>query len=645
MFYIKLSIKNLTKSILDYSIYFGTLVLLAAVIYAFRSLSTSRLVLDLSKNFSIFPKIIGALTGLVFLIGILIVRYSILFIFQQRKREFAIYTLLGIKKYHIMGMFCIENLFLGIAAFVIGILLGMFLNAPLSYLIMWLLKSSHEYHITLSGQNIIFTLISFGVFYLFGLIGALTAIYTKTISQLLNPSNEFSDKKYKRGIKNFFLIVSFLLCTLGICLVIVAIRNDQNAHTLFLVAFLLVFIGLFIFYRNSSIVIMKIFSYFHKWRYRSINNYFYGQIRCRSIFYEKQNALLAVLNMLALGTLALSLAMTNISYVNMETFYPYDLEVLIDADISWKEMQKIQQYVSEQTPISASRIYNLYKTSDEICVISLSDYNFLRRQIGKDSKQLGTGQFIIHCEERRYLDEILDRIREEPTFQIGDVNLTTSKSLVFTEAMEQVKTAGMNGYAVVVPDQFVDKAHICATRLVMMGDDIPVAMKERLEDYLHYEWTGKKEVDTKDHIYYDVIVKTWKLQNSIVGYGMIAFGGLYLAITILILLGAVISFQQLSLSEERRENFKILSSLGISWREWLVEIKREIVAKFFIPVIIPISITVVLLGVLQFVYGPYLLTDENVIWLSGLIALSIFLGIYCVYLFLVYWTCCYVMKK
>ncbi len=94
----KLSFKNMTKSIKDYTIYFLTLVLGVAIFYMFNSLDSQEAMLQVSESTKDIIKLMIDMLGIVsvfvaIVLGLLIV-YANSFLINRRKKEFGIYMTL-----------------------------------------------------------------------------------------------------------------------------------------------------------------------------------------------------------------------------------------------------------------------------------------------------------------------------------------------------------------------------------------------------------------------------------------------------------------------------------------------------------------------------------------------------------------------
>ena len=111
----KLSLKNISKSIKDYAIYFFTLILGVAIFYVSNILS----------GVSVFVSII-----LAFLIV-----YASRFLIKRRNKEFGVYLTLGMSKKKISLILFIETLIIGIVSLVVGLGIGFLLSQLMSILV------------------------------------------------------------------------------------------------------------------------------------------------------------------------------------------------------------------------------------------------------------------------------------------------------------------------------------------------------------------------------------------------------------------------------------------------------------------------------------------------------------------------------
>ena len=204
----KLSIKNMTKSIKDYAIYFLTLVLGVAIFYMFNSLDSQQAMLEVSQSTRDIIKLMLGILGFVSIfvavvLGLLIV-YANNFLINRRKKEFGIYMTLGMGKRQISKVILLETILVGIISLAVGLVIGVFASQFMSILVAKLFEADmSEFHFVFSKDACIKTCLYFAVMYL-----AVMIFNTMTISRykLINLLNA-TKKNEKVKMKNPFLAV------------------------------------------------------------------------------------------------------------------------------------------------------------------------------------------------------------------------------------------------------------------------------------------------------------------------------------------------------------------------------------------------------------------------------------------------------
>lgn len=103
-----MSVKNIRKSIKDYTIYFLTLILGVAIFYMFNSLDSQEAMLVVNSSTRQIVKLMVGMINYVsvfvaVILGFLIV-YANNFLIKRRKREFGLYMTLGMGKRQISGI-------------------------------------------------------------------------------------------------------------------------------------------------------------------------------------------------------------------------------------------------------------------------------------------------------------------------------------------------------------------------------------------------------------------------------------------------------------------------------------------------------------------------------------------------------------
>lgn len=135
----KISLKNIRKSLKDYTVYFFTLILGVAIFYVFNAIDSQSVMLDVRANVMDIIKLMNdMLSGVsVFvscILGFLII-YASRFLIKRRNKEFGIYLTLGMSKRKISAILFFETLLIGIVSLVAGLVIGTILSQFMSVIV------------------------------------------------------------------------------------------------------------------------------------------------------------------------------------------------------------------------------------------------------------------------------------------------------------------------------------------------------------------------------------------------------------------------------------------------------------------------------------------------------------------------------
>ena len=120
----KLSLRNARRQARDYLVYFVTIVMAAALVYAFNGLVFSQEIRTLSSLLDSMPLMIVLASAVVVCIIGWLVQYTTGFMLERRSRELGTYILIGLENRQVARLFLLENLAIGAVALVLGTLLG-----------------------------------------------------------------------------------------------------------------------------------------------------------------------------------------------------------------------------------------------------------------------------------------------------------------------------------------------------------------------------------------------------------------------------------------------------------------------------------------------------------------------------------------
>lgn len=640
MMLIRLAGRNMVRSIKNYLAYFFTVLITVILMYSFTALVLSEDIMDLSENMSAFRGSVIILTLLVSVIMAFVISYASDFIVGQRKKEFAVYRVMGMEQKMINFMFCMESSMLFFFAMVSGIILGTVFSGNLIDYVMGVFDTPHKYGVNLSVFSIVCTAIFCLLMHMISTLRIVRKINRQKIIDLMYDAqkNEKASIEHKAKQVGLFLL-SIVLLPIGIWLIWYGITCSSQMAWIYLgLALVFIMFSVLRIYRCFPMMLAAGVNKLGKWKFEGTNLFLLKQFVSRVNSAGKVMAVVAVLLTLAMCTIAGGLFMGASYRVNIEGYAPYDIAIKIDADIP--DFEEELAYISNQVGITDYVDYKLYEPEEipDLPVLAVSDYNHIRKQLSLAPVDIGENGYLVHCEEI-YKKETLNRINDQPLISISGHELVSSKEAVYTEILEQYWMAGDAGYAIVVPDSVVYGLPTQKSRLIVSTDSpAPKEIKRELERVvsMHLE-SFILEGTLSEHTTIGVMVKTWTVANSLTGYTIISFCCLYLGVVFTILVGALLAFQQMAAVSRNRRSYIMLHKMGIASKEISKLAFREMLLFFAAPVIMPLIITFSLAGVLNNILKEQILALNLILKYTGL-AVMVFMVIYVFYFVITYIT-------
>ena len=151
----KLAYRNTKRNIKDYLIYLITVTASFSLIFAFNLVASSDEIVKLCSSMDAFKNSLFAVNILIIFVICFLINYTTKFMFEKRSKELGTYMLLGIKKKEIAHLVIIENILLGILAFVLAIPIGFLFSQFVSLVIVNLLGIPKTLFISLNFVSIV----------------------------------------------------------------------------------------------------------------------------------------------------------------------------------------------------------------------------------------------------------------------------------------------------------------------------------------------------------------------------------------------------------------------------------------------------------------------------------------------------------
>ena len=633
----ELSLRNARRQARDYLVYFVTIVLAAALVYAFNGLVFSRELQGLASMMDAMPLIIVLTSTVVVCIIGWLVHYTTGFMLARRSRELGTYILIGLESRQVAQLFFLENLAVGGLALVLGALLGNLLFQALRAVTLALFHAPYTFSLAFSWKALALTLAYFAAIYLFALWRSRGRIRRMKIGELMDYDrrNEAAVLQKSRGRRRIFT-ASIVCGAVGTVLILL-----QNL-TLGLIGAALIIAFLYGFFLSFSSGVPAWFDQKPERKYRG----------GRLVVFRALTAKLATMGVV-MATIALLFTGTLISEGSGLVFHAmfdsrsehttcFDL-FLASSERGEDWFDDYLAYVDENIPVRQAWQYSIYHGEtaqvtahiqanadywtdlDYDAVMKASDYAALRAMLGYPAAELPEGGYLVHC--MTYLRELMENYREPVS--VGGVSLAPGG--VYTEEFTQSLWDGNGrGFILVVPDGAADALSVSHSVYAAMTE-VPVRGAV-LQDLCRLR-DDKAEVEEG----YDTIFSKAAAEDENASlFAMIVFPLYYLALILTLVAATILTIQQLSEAGRFRRQFELLRKLGMERREMAQTLRRQFAIFYTLPALPPL-----LIGC-PFILGMIGMLDAGLLDGPGQkaailgTALALFFSIYLIYIVMAY---------
>lgn len=624
--YFKLAIKNIVKRKHDYLIYFISVMLVVAFMYSYMLLAFSGDIREMMSSFSQFNKAVVVISVFVALTGGFMISYTINYILLRRKKEIAIYMLMGMEEKTICHVFSYENLIIGLIALVIGLIAGTGISIGLKTMIANIFSREKENVEIWNIPAVLVTVFLFFCMYFFALFKEVRTIKKSTIAMLLTESIRREKERTVSGVI-WRIILFIILEAAAVGLLVFSFRiSDNRALVLIGASAVLVLSGVFL---CAGIIPDLIRLCSDKSAYKGTKLFLLAQIVSRGRTAGRVIRVSVLLITATLITTFMGFLMGGGYKTNIQADYPYDACVSFGANI--ESFDDVIDYVDKTDGVKDYVFFRLYKDENvDGDIITLSDYNAVRKLLGYKELTLTEGEFIIHSEEWFKHEKLRNSFGGSEGISVGGRTLKMAET-IYDEPMEQSRMVGRNGYVVVVADACAENLATDESRLVMSLKNAERAqLRDDLNRFVRKEWMPVINSEIKGNVTISVSVKAWGVANSLSGFVTLSFCGFYLGAILMVITGMLVSLNQLDRVDLSLRYYTILDKIGVSPKMLKNSAVKEITCFFALPLIFPLLVFALVIVLSKQILSKYILSPTAVPH-AALFALGTVLGIYVLY--------------
>ncbi len=626
----KISLKNIRKSLKDYTVYFFTLILGVAIFYVFNAIDSQSVMLDVRANVMDIIKLMNdMLSGVsVFvscILGFLII-YASRFLIKRRNKEFGIYLTLGMSKRKISVILFFETLLIGIVSLVAGLVIGTILSQFMSVIVANMFDADMtKFKFIFSMKACVKTLIYFAIMYVLVMIFNTFSISRCKLIDLLNAGR----KTEKVTMKNPVICTIVFVIGVGILsyaywMVTRGVRT-LNTFNKIGIPIALGCVATFLIFWSVSGFMIRIFTSIKSVYYKGVNSFVLRQFCSKINTTVFSTTVICIMLFITISVLSAALSMKDSLSKDLDSMCPVDVQLakysydaMSEAYATSQDMNEKDREMLEDSKLSIIETlnnsgfdaqkyfkdvaeYNIYNTgltvkdtlgdintddyqfmADTIMpVMTIGDYNSVARLYGNSTYELNDDEYIIVADYKNMVMIRNQALKKEIILSVNGKEYKPRYNEC-KDGFVQIGVQNMNDGILVVPDNAVKPQQV--RNMGLSADYRADTKEERYSIETQLDNLMKNISFKKSFISWNSRIE---LAESSVGLGaLVTFIALYLGIIFLISSAAILALRELSDSADNKERYGMLRKLGVDERMIDMALFKQIGIFFAFPLIL-----------------------------------------------------------
>jgi putative ABC transport system permease protein len=595
----RLAVRNVGKSLRDYTIYFMTLTFGVCVFYIFNALESQKAIMDVtSSQGRIFEELTNMMNGVSFFVSLILgflILYANRYLIRRRKKEFGVYMLLGMEKGAISRILITETVFVGLLSLVTGLAVGVFLSQAMSVLTARLMNVAiSDFRFVFSSDAMLKTIMYFGLIFLFVLIFNTAAVNKQKLIDMIyaNRKNEW--------FKTPPLPISILAFAAAVVCLVIAYKTALTSDIAnYLDAGLIAGVvalsaaGTFLFFFSLSSLIMKLAPRNKNLYLKGLNMFVLRQIGSKINTAYVSMTMVCLMLFISICTLSAGLGLsTDISRMMKENA-PFDVSIVSgvtqdagsDAGSSSADVYKgvnsakaigkagipmdsfaadyvrTRYYDSGLTiPIKVKENNVVQDLEAGTYLVRLSDYNKLLAKEGEEQITLGDGEYAVNYAVTNvaFGDAMREYMKSNDGITVNGRSLTTDPNNLYLHTLEVLLNQDYRA-TIIVDDALVKGLPVSRDVLNVNYPDGDAAKYDTISANATEALRNAAGVDGVTVAY---MTATTVRQQSDSAVTVVSYLAIYLGIIFLITAAAVLAIGQLSEMSDNIGRYGMLRKIG-----------------------------------------------------------------------------------
>ncbi|MCI5593839.1 MAG: ABC transporter permease [Clostridiales bacterium] len=542
----------------------------------------------------------GCIVIAIFSLIILVYINSLLI--KQRKKEFALYNVLGMEKRHISKVLFWESAYTAVISIGAGLIFGAVFSKLMQLILMKIIGGEISFSIDVSFSVLVFTAAIFAVFFLLVLLMNIRTIRIAQPVELLRGGSEGEREPKSKWV---LAVLGVVFLAAGYVMSIMT-KDVVSAITLFFIAVICVIIGTYLMFIAFSIVLLK--------GLKKNKRYYYQTKHFATvsgmIYRMKRNAAglasICILSTMVIVTVSTTVCLYAGIGDIIKQAYPYDVNVKYypysqqtsdtlsaDArDIAQQQGVEIKElYAFSKLSFMANRKGDTLSidkdtadgriTNDgfvDVTVITPADY---KRITGEDAG-LKKGEALIYSENGGFGDKVeilgeeykASEIKEFPEATLS--SSAASRCGIVADSSEAVEAISRRYEKLMDCESYINGGMY----INLDGtDDEKIAFTGELNDRIQDNTGEKLNYEFMSAESRQLIEK----DGSYSFYGAFFFLGMFLGLVFIFATVMIIYYKQVSEGYDDRKRFDIMQKVGMTEAEVKQTIRSQVLIVFFLP--------------------------------------------------------------
>ncbi|MCM3179382.1 FtsX-like permease family protein [Cytobacillus horneckiae] len=552
-----LALKNIRRNMKSYSLYIGSTIFSIIIYFTFVTLKYSEDISALAETSKQISSIMSASAFVLMIFVAIFIAYSNSFFMKKRKKEVALYSLLGVRKRSIGFMLFFENMVIGLLSLVVGVGLGFLLSRALLTILMKLMGLDIVIGFAFSIDAVINTLIVFFIIFLFTSMQGYRVIYQFKLIDLFHAEKKGEELPKARMISAILGVVT-LAAAYWLALQDLTTSPIWRMLSLAMpiVIIALTVIGSALIFNSVLVYMLSVMKNNKRWAWKGLNLMTSSQL----LYRIRGNAkTLTIIATLSATTITAGGAVFGLYYnadKNVQTYTPYTF--------MWEGApQEIDPHLIEHAETVHSKTLRIEQGAYEMeyAVIKQSTFEKLAKNLDWSDIQVAKDEEVLMI-DAFYNEQWSQKV---DSVMIDGTEYKVAK--LYDKAVFNTFTIGAS--AIVVTDQLYSE----------ITADEKTYQAVQVKDYKN-QLALSEELAAKTENFSSA---TEDYRASIEASGALLFVGSFLGLVFLVATGSIIFFKMMTEAEEDKGKYAVLYKIGVSKREMKRTIRSQVGMIFAAP--------------------------------------------------------------